>query len=654
MFAARYEILDHLGSGASSSVDRATDRLLNKTVALKRLHKKRLNAEKILRFQQEAKILGSLRHPNLTCVLDCGVSDDNQPYLVMECEEGTTLEKSLTHGRLPLETAVGITLQICEAMAYVHNHDVIHRDLNTRNVMLVNSGSSDPIVKILDFGVARFCESEELNLELTRPGQIIGNPLYMSPEQARNKELDGRSDIYSLGCLLFHMLTGLPPYGGNSLMELVAQHTTAAVPRLSVTSQPLESDGDSAIARDAWDELERIIVKCMAKSPDDRFCSMDEVKQHLETVKVPAASIQREATVQPPSVRSDALKIFCALALVAFVFGGITWWNLNKSDLTPANDRPRPSPPLPSPAPQIPLDGGKTLSELKREIAQGKTRIELTWATLTPEYFEAISKAKSINNLILTHCTGVTKEDIEMLVKSQTRVRDLIIDGSDINDEGLQFAAKLRGLEVVRMRTCLVHTTSRGIGYLANSPTLTTINANDTRLDDKGAAALARCRTLTNLKMASSKVTNIAAASLSAAKQISILDFSDTKVDDTGLKYLWTLPELNMLFLRGLNITDAGLAGFKDHKALKRLFLARSKGITDGALETIKTIPNLESLDLAETSVTPKSLPALCKLSTLQFLNIAGLSFSGSHKYELQNSLPQCRIVDDVNYRKDE
>lgn len=653
LFAERYEILEHLGTGASSQVDRANDRLLNKIVALKRLHKGRLNTEKILRFQQEAKILGNLRHPNLTCVLDCGVSEDNQPYLVMECEDGTTLEKTLSKQRLPMKTVVSIAIQVCDAMEYVHKQDVIHRDLSARNVMLVRGSpapTSESTVKILDFGVARFVGQDRAGLDLTQPGQLVGNPLYMSPEQARDKNIDGRSDVYSLGCLLFHMLTGFPPYSGNSLMELVTQHINEPIPKIAELAKPLESDAASPLAESAWLALNRIVEICMAKLPEDRLQSMQHLKSELEAMQLPPANTA--STQQAPaSQHKDVLQIICALALTAAVFASISVWLLNRSSpsekslsaidvrLSPTMQRPR----------DILFENGKSLSQLRKEIARGETRLDLTFAALTPEYFEAISQAKVIKNLILTDCTGVTREGIELLVQRKIPFRDLIIDGSDIRDDGLKAAAKLNGLRVVRMRQCLVHTTSHGIAHLATCPTLETLNANDTKLDDEGVAGLARSNTMNNLKMASTRITSKSAEYLSKAKQFEVLDFSETKFDDDGLKYLYKLPKLTMLYLRDLTVTDAGLEGFKNHKTLKNLYLAKSKGITDGAMETIRTLPRLENLDLSYTSVTPKSLPTLCRLRSLRVLEIAGLPFSRPDLFDLRRDLPNCKIVDNPN-----
>lgn len=651
LFADRYEILEHLGSGATSQVDRATDRFLNKTVALKRLHRSRLNAEKILRFQQEAKILGNLRHPNLTCVLDCGVSEDNQPYLVMECEDGATLETTLKEQRFAMETAVRIAVQICEAMAYVHKHNVVHRDLNSRNIMLVERHPTRPVVRILDFGVARFLGSVQTSLDLTQQGQVVGNPLYMSPEQARDKELDGRSDIYSLGCLLFHMLSGAPPYSGNSLIELVSQHTNSPVARLRDVASPMDSDAKSPLAESAWLELEHTAAKCMSKNPNDRFDSMEDLKEHLERIELPAAQpfppILEAGSASPK--HDDSSRTWSLLAVTVCLFGGLALWLLSSSTTPKEGNTPTPngtiSPTLQRPK-DILIENGKSLWQLTHEIEKGKTRLDLTFAALTPEYFDCLSKAKEIKNLTLINCTGVTKEGMEKLVKSKVRIRDLVIDGSDIDDAGLKLVARLNGLRVVRMRTCLVHTTSRGIGDLGTCPTLMTINANDTRLDDDGVKKLARCKTLTNLKMANTNVTDKSGEYLSNAKQFEVFDFSETRFGDAGLKHLYALPSLNMLFLRGLKISDTGLAGFMHHQRLKSLYLGGSKGITDRTIEMVKTLPSIESLDLSATSVTSKSLADLSTLKTLRLLNIAGLPFSPSDRFDLARNLPNCKIVD--------
>lgn len=579
----------------------------------------------------------------------------------MECEDGTLLEKLITKQPVPVGTAVEIATQICDGMEYVHKHGVIHRDLNARNVMLTSSNSANlqlPVVKILDFGIATHDQSDSLAAELTQPGQIVGNPLYMSPEQARGKELDGRSDIYSLGCLLFHMLSGSPPYAGNSLMEIIVQHSNAAVPSL-LKSQSAEDGHESPQSREVFEKLDQIVAACMAKEPGERFSTMADVRAQLIRLKeehslaaspvIPPASSRQDETI-PTSGHRDSITLYWTLVIaVTIMIGGTTWYYVGR----PSNAPNPPQPHSPNPDSGIPPDSGKELETLKRELARNKKKIELTFATLTPQYFEALSKTKELRHINMTDCTGVTTEGLALMVKNKVAVRDFVLDGSDVNDEGLKQVAKLKGLQVLRLRTCLRYLTPSGIAALADCPTLQSLNLNDTTCNDETVAALSKSQSLFNLKMASDDVTDKAAANLSKMKRLTVLDFSETKLTDRGLKHLWQLPNLDDLGLRRLSITDAGLSGFKGG-VIKHLYLAGCKGITDGAMTSISTMTSLKTLDLSSTSVTSKSLPDLIKLKNLSYLNIGGLAFAGGDKLELKNHLPTCKVIEEVNFRKEE
>ncbi len=215
MKIGRYEILDEIGQGAMGTVYRARDPLIERTVAIKtvplvRLRKEGADAES--RFLREAQSAGRLSHPNIVTIYDVG-EDDGIAYIAMEHLPGATLRDLMNKGPMPLELVLDTAIQMAEALAFAHEHGVIHRDIKPANVVVTGQNGR---IKLTDFGIAHLANSEH-----THTGQMLGSPRYMSPEQAMGHEVDGRSDIFSLGAMLYEMLTGHYAFDGDSLPTIV-------------------------------------------------------------------------------------------------------------------------------------------------------------------------------------------------------------------------------------------------------------------------------------------------------------------------------------------------------------------------------------------------------------------------------------------------
>ncbi|MEZ4536059.1 MAG: serine/threonine-protein kinase [Cyanobacteriota/Melainabacteria group bacterium] len=212
--AGRYTVIEKLGQGGMGRVYSAHDSVLDRTVAIKILFGTNIPQDYWKRFQMEARAASKLKHPAIVQVLDFGVFNDDQPFLVMEHMKGGTLEDLLAReGRLPMKDAISIIEQICIGMEHAHNQQVLHRDLKPSNIIISRVGEGYR-AHILDFGVAKVVDLVSPEETLTRTGQIVGSPRCMSPEQASGEVLDRRSDIYSLGCVAFELLSGKPPYAG--------------------------------------------------------------------------------------------------------------------------------------------------------------------------------------------------------------------------------------------------------------------------------------------------------------------------------------------------------------------------------------------------------------------------------------------------------
>ena len=298
--AGKYRIDARLNEGGMGTVYRATHVLMEKTVAIKVLRPSLAADEKIVaRFSREARAASRISHPNALTVTDFGEDENGTVFLVMEFLSGKTLKQVIREtGRLPLPRAVEITRQVADALNAAHQQGVVHRDLKSDNIMLLDTMAGDH-AKVLDFGIAKINEPEgKRDTELTAPNLVIGTPQYMSPEQcSQDSEIDSRSDIYSLGVILYEMLVGHVPFSADSPTMVMMKHLQEPVP--SVLDE--RSDLPAAIGR--------VIARAMAKLPANRYQTVAELVEDLtiasgmaQFAPVPA---QPTAPVTTPVVARD-------------------------------------------------------------------------------------------------------------------------------------------------------------------------------------------------------------------------------------------------------------------------------------------------------------------------------------------------------------
>jgi serine/threonine protein kinase len=291
----QYRILDVVGGGGMGIVFRARQEMVDRDVALKLLPPELAHDEiNSKRLEREAKALAKLNHPNIVTTYDFGLTQHGQAYLVMELVDGESLkELLLREGRMDLNRAVRIFIQMADAMRFAHQNGIIHRDLKPHNVMIAQAPSAD-FVKVLDFGIARLADSQKL----TRVGEIIGSPLYMSPEQCLSEPVDHRTDIYALGVLMYVCLTGHVPFKGDTLYETVERKCTMPPPRFA----------DIVPELDIPNFLEELIRHCLAVEKEDRFQTMDEVKGLLESV-ANTQKKQKSAVAETTSVLNGPVAV---------------------------------------------------------------------------------------------------------------------------------------------------------------------------------------------------------------------------------------------------------------------------------------------------------------------------------------------------------
>jgi serine/threonine protein kinase len=256
-----YEIIAELGSGGMATVYKATQKSLNRPVAIKEL-KKAYHADGVIvqRFEREARLAASFQHENIVHIYDYGSRPEYS--IVMEYVDGTSLARMIREmGPLPTDVGVMVALQVANALEYAHTRGLIHRDIKPGNIMVKRNGE----VKVMDFGIALIRDLEPL----TMPGTVVGTPSYMSPEQALGDPLDVRSDIFSLGIVLYEMFTGMKPFQDEKTSVI----TTKIVKGKFLSPRSVNSD----IPR----SIQRIIRKCLKKKPHKRYESMQELARAL-------------------------------------------------------------------------------------------------------------------------------------------------------------------------------------------------------------------------------------------------------------------------------------------------------------------------------------------------------------------------------------
>lgn len=293
----KYQLAEKIGSGGFGAVFRATQLNLNRSVAVKVFRPAAGNdsEDAVERFRREGVSTSRVNHPNAISIVDSGVSSDGIAYLVMELLQGHTLTDELrSTSRLSLSRTLKILIPVCDALGYAHSVGVIHRDIKPDNIF-INQSPEGEVVKVLDFGIAKLIGAESgviAGEQLTGTGLIVGTPAYMPPERLSGKPYDGRADVYSIGIIMFQMITGHLPFAEaqNSLWELILAHTTREIPSLRAYTENIP------------EELETLVYSALAKAPESRP-SARELAHQLSVILANLGEIQTHQITAPRELR---------------------------------------------------------------------------------------------------------------------------------------------------------------------------------------------------------------------------------------------------------------------------------------------------------------------------------------------------------------
>jgi tRNA A-37 threonylcarbamoyl transferase component Bud32 len=271
-----YRIERKLGQGGMGTVYAAIHPVIDKRVAIKVLHHELCaNADAVTRFIQEARAVNRIGHPNIVDVFGFGTTEDGRAFLAMELLTGESLAVRIGRGVPPIDEACDILVEVTYALEAAHDAGIIHRDLKPDNVFLTSSRNRRPSVKLLDFGIAKLSVDQGMTapVDCTQPGQMVGTPQYIAPEQARGKALDGSADVYALGVMAFELLAGRPPFLSDDPVELIAKHITLRPP------SPSDFNADVP-------ELADQLVDGMLEKDPTRRPSVAQVREQLERIRI--------------------------------------------------------------------------------------------------------------------------------------------------------------------------------------------------------------------------------------------------------------------------------------------------------------------------------------------------------------------------------
>lgn len=412
----RYEVIEHIGDGGMGNVFKARELGLERIVAIKLIHQSLLGDDEMLnRFKREGMVLSRLSHPNLLRCYRFGLWRQNIPYIAMEYLEGVSLTSNATP--IPPDRLLPLAAQICEGMAHAHKAHVVHRDLKPTNIMLLKQNKEGDLVKILDFGLAGLLPdyNDSSKQSLTQTGTVIGSVYYMSPEQCLGRRTDARSDIYSVGCILYECLTGAPPLVADTPVGLMHLHTKEYPVPLS-----------QAVAHIAMPSgLNDVIMRAMAKEPDQRYQTMVELNEALALVAsgsgnlIPRFHVETSRSAETLG-RRPKLPLVLSVLLVAIGLGAATvlYLNQNRDAVKPWSGRePKPES---SDLVSIKLLSVSGLEELKLDPTQVELWVEKFGNRNLLDRAHAYYLLFRANRMTLEECLRKSKPDLESMLRTRT------------------------------------------------------------------------------------------------------------------------------------------------------------------------------------------------------------------------------------------
>lgn len=652
----RYRIEKLIGSGGMGTVYKAQQIFLKQTVALKMLTAEEFTDVSIRRFQKEAQAASKLTHANLVQAHEFGVLPNGQPYFTMDFVEGPSLsEYTKGIGALSVEECLDIFIPTAFGLAFAHEQSIVHRDIKPSNIMLAHSTDAGKkyVPKIVDFGIAKLTDDEQgHSVALTKTGEVFGTPLYMSPEQCMGGKIDHRSDIYSLGCVIYDTLTGAPPFSGETALSLMMKHQSEIAPSLK----------EGSMGREFPAELETIVATMLEKNPDDRYQNLFDVAQDLAAVQTllkadaPAATIPLAVPLSPLlSQRVNAIKqeaneptmriwklVVGALVLYLSSFAlGIFYYTHYL---------------------QKPVEIKKTLADESDSFdrfgtAGGDIYLKGVVGTGPTAMREYLFPESAIGELIFVdrngrqvHAAAKKRINIPVFSPVQLEIEDRIFN-ANINalmyftDTDINF---LRVIAKQQVKDFLVNQTvafDAGMAIIAHWKNLQNIQFDKGYISDVGMHCLEDLPSLKRLGLHGARITPESLLRLRNFDTLLVLNVSAIPNVKRILPQISKNKVMGELFLSDCDLDNSDVELVSRMKTLRVLDLSENRKITDSGLASLAD-SDINTLLLAGTSVTPKSKAILLKLRRLKVLQLSNEIWSLPELKQLHKELgPKCEIV---------
>lgn len=666
LFADKYEIIEEIGKGGMGTVYQVKQVLLDKFFALKVIPSHFLNEQLAVRFQREARTMASLDHPNLARVSDFGIWL-NQPFMVMEYIDGNALSKLISERVMPPAQAVELFCQVLDGLAHAHEKGVLHRDIKPSNIMVHKKDGVNNAI-LLDFGIAKKIDSEDgvmTTQALTRTGEMIGSPLYMSPEQARGDKLTERSDLYSLGCALFESLTGTPPFVGKTAVETFFLHIEQKPPALK----------EAALGREFAPGLEAVVRKLLAKNPEDRYASAQELKHALSmclhqepvTREVKIESIKKKASPVLPIVILGITVLGVLIAVGIYLQQGEHTAIIQTKKLT-LPTQPAAVDIFPKTLPDTVINEENEISLHAEQNRNGHvTKSEdgsliFFKKVIDESTANALINDRSLRKLGISHSTFPKK----VLAKLPPKLEYLELIGVGLTSDDCKAIATNENLRGLSLRLNIIDAPS--LRSIAGMKKLEMLDLNGSHIDALALKELKPMKRLKTLILSDNKpIDDNAIIPLVSFTQLEWLDLSNTGISAEGLKHLSKLNNLKKLVLKRLALNDDTVQVLNNFKNLEVLKLSANPITSDG-LETLKPTRTLKEFDLSECALDDYAAQSLLQFKNLQLLHLSRTqmthrgflklhklpltsiwfkkcNLSVEHAYEFLDQCPTCETV---------
>ena len=667
VLVGKYEFLEFIGSGGMGVIYKARHPVLKRIVAIKMLHSHLMTDVITKRFQQEAEAVSGLSHRCIISVHDYGVSEHGQPYMVMDYVDGQSLSEILRKGPLRLDAAVNIGIQLAHALQHAHDGGILHRDLKPSNIMVSDIDCAFPEVKLVDFGIAKILESE--STRVTQTGELLGTPQYMSPEQCQGGELDQRSDIYSLACVLFEAITGKPPFSEATMVAVIVDQ----ISKLPKSLAEVRPDMTFPLL------LEDLMARALAKDPADRYQSMGAMLEDLNKVQSIVGSststdspIQRTLRMNREQRHLLLISLAAAFSLLGVAGSSMMFVNMvGKAMAGRASDTKQKS----AEEEGAKLDrlvylertktvryldprriddhffanyfgtdlgitaldlGDSHITDKSMTLLPAQKNLHFLTLVNTPVTDAGIANLRMLHDLLELHLdrTGLTDAgmrylgEIHSLKNLSVRgtaitdqgvkaicglgLRSLFVSGTAVTDQSLKEISSIHQLQRLSMRSCR-KIRGGGLQYLTSLPTLQYLDVENCRLNEAGISALGKLEHLIALEFGYTNVTTGSVATLSQVRSLEYLNLNGSAVDPEWIRLLGKLPRLRSLVLNACSIKGDGIAAIPEYLPNLTQLQLRYTVLTDDMIEPLAKMKDLQFLDMERSGVTRQAAERLKK-----------------------------------------